>query len=224
MKGIDWLGEPLRALGAKPSAVILIIALLFPLGYGAYDKLTRDKWNFFSALGLVGVLLTGGIGLLELPPGWIAIKEAAIPLLIALALLGSIWVGKPLIRVFLYRPEIFQVAKIDSRIEAGGMRQRFETIMHRATAIIAGSFLLSALLNYILARVIVRSPSHTEEFTRELGRMMGWSYPVIVIPSMIVTGFALWYCIRGIRETTGLTLEEIIIDPKADQTTGQNQT
>lgn len=221
MKGIDWLGEPIRALGGKPSAVILIIALLFPLGYGAYDKLTRNKWNFFSALGLLGVLLTGGIGLLELPAEWIAIKEAAIPLIIGLILLGSLWADKPLIRVFLYRPEIFQVEKIDAKIESKGTRCRFEAIMRRATAIIAGSFLLSAVLNYVLARIIVRSPSHTEEFTRELGRMMGWSYPVIVVPAMIVMGFALWYCIRGIRETTGLTLEEIINDPKAGQT---NQT
>ncbi len=30
-------------------------------------------------LGLISVLLTGGIGLLELDPQWLAIKEAAIP-------------------------------------------------------------------------------------------------------------------------------------------------
>jgi hypothetical protein len=36
-------------------------------------------------LGFVSVLLTGGIGLLQLDPKWIAVKEAAVPAVIGLA-------------------------------------------------------------------------------------------------------------------------------------------
>src|SRR5690554_5061120 len=54
----------------------IVVALAFPLLYGARDFVVRRKLNVFSALGLVSVLLTGGISLLELDPKYIAIKEA----------------------------------------------------------------------------------------------------------------------------------------------------
>ncbi|RYZ96619.1 MAG: MFS transporter, partial [Moraxellaceae bacterium] len=44
----------------------LIVALAFPIGYGLKDFIARRKFNFFSALGVVSVLLTGGISLLHL--------------------------------------------------------------------------------------------------------------------------------------------------------------
>ena len=46
------------------------------------------KVNFFSALGIVSVSLTGGISLLELDPVYIAIKEAAIPGMLGIACLA----------------------------------------------------------------------------------------------------------------------------------------
>jgi len=53
-----------------------VVALLFPIGYGIWDWSKEKKINIFSALGLISVLLTGGIGLFELPTQWVAIKEA----------------------------------------------------------------------------------------------------------------------------------------------------
>jgi len=55
----------------------LLLALAFPLAWGARDLLARRKLNLFAALGLVSILLTGGIGLLQLDTQWLAIKEAA---------------------------------------------------------------------------------------------------------------------------------------------------
>ena len=52
----------------------LLLALAFPVGYGLYDFAARRGFNFYSALGFVSVLLTGGIGLLKLPVEWLAIK------------------------------------------------------------------------------------------------------------------------------------------------------
>ena len=53
----------------------LIVALLFPIGYGIYDFTRRKKFNFISALGIANVLLTGGIGLLRLDPEFIASRK-----------------------------------------------------------------------------------------------------------------------------------------------------
>ena len=66
----------------------LLLALSFPLFWGMRDFLKRRKLNLFAALGLTSILLTGGIGLLQLDTQWLAIKEAAIPGLLGLGVTG----------------------------------------------------------------------------------------------------------------------------------------
>ena len=78
--------------------------------------------------------------------------------------------------------------------------------------IVAGSFFLSAALNYILAKVILVSPPGTSEYTEELGRMTALSYPVIVIPSMLMLITALWYIFSQIKKLTGEDLEQFLAD------------
>lgn len=217
IKGDDWFGDQLAGLPLEPATAMFVLALAFPLGYGIYDFITRRTWNFFSILGTIGVLLTGGIGLLELPPQWVAIKEAMIPGILGLVTLVSAFTKRPLVRVFLYRPEIFRVEKIQEKLDENGAQVGFEVLMRKTTYLLAASFLLSSVLNFFLAKWIVVSPAGTEAFNKELGTMMAWSYPVIVVPSLVVTGFALWMCFRGLKELTGLTLEDLVEDPKRDQ-------
>src|SRR5476651_1425302 len=57
----------------------LVVALLFPLGYGVYDFIARRKTNVLSVLGTVGVLISGIFGILKLGGFWFAVKDAAIP-------------------------------------------------------------------------------------------------------------------------------------------------
>jgi len=82
--------------------------------------------------------------------------------------------------------------------------------MVKATWMLASSFILSAILNYLLAKWIVVSPSGTEAFNSELGTMSLYSYPVIVLPCMVITMFALYYVISNIKKLTGLGLEDLI--------------
>ena len=65
----------------------LILALSFPLGWGIFELIKYKKFNFIALLGLANVLLTGGIGLLALDLKWLAIKEAAIPAAIGIAVI-----------------------------------------------------------------------------------------------------------------------------------------
>ncbi|OZB17683.1 MAG: hypothetical protein B7X55_05960 [Rhodobacterales bacterium 34-62-10] len=80
----------------------LLLALAFPLGWGSRDLWLQSRINPFAVLGLVSIGLTGGIGLLELDAFWLAVKEAAIPGLIGLVVIGSTWTRYPLIRTVLY--------------------------------------------------------------------------------------------------------------------------
>lgn len=190
----------------------IVIALAFPLIYGLHDFLTSRKLNVFSALGFISIMLTGGISLLELDPQYIAIKEAAIPGIIGLATLFSLKTRYPLVKTFLYNDKVLKVEKVTRALQHYGTETAFEKTLHNATYLIAGSFFLSSVLNFILAKLILVSPPGTLAFNEELGKMTALSFPVIALPAMLVMAVALFYLFRQIRKLTHLDLEEVIND------------
>ncbi len=188
----------------------LILALAFPLGWGLFELLKYKKFNFIALLGLIGVLLTGGIGLLELDTQWLAVKEAAIPGLIGIAVLVSTRTRYPLIRTLLYNPAVLDVEKIKQKLTEHGTTAAFEARLLFATYLLGGTFFFSATMNYILARWIVVSPAGSAAFNEELGRLTLLSYPVIAIPSMIMMLTLFYYLWRTIHSLTGLALGEVL--------------
>ncbi|KZY86064.1 MFS transporter, partial [Oleiphilus sp. HI0072] len=162
------------------------------------------------ALGFISILLTSGIGLLELDAKYIAIKEASIPLIIAIGTIVSLKTKYPLVKTFIYNDKILQIDKVDEALDKSNNQGAFERVLKTATYILAGSFMLSAALNYALAKYIVVSPSGTAEFNDELGTMNLLSYPVITIPCVIVMIYAMLYLFKHIKRLTGLDFEDII--------------
>ena len=188
----------------------LIFGLSFPLLFGVYQFIKEKKFGFIPALGFISILLTSGIGLLELDPKYIAIKEMSIPLLIAIGTIVSLKTKYPLVKTFIYNDKILQVEKVSQALEEGHNQAAFEQVLQKATYILASSFLLSAFLNYALAKYIVKSPSGTAAFNDELGTMNLLSYPVITIPCVIVMVYAMMYLFKHIKRLTGLEFEDII--------------
>lgn len=202
---MKWSGpEDLGAIRA------LLLALAFPFGWGAYDLYRRRKVNLLAVLGLVSVLLTGGIGLLQLDAQWLAVKEAAVPGLIGLAVLGSTATRYPLIRTLVYQPGLLDVERISAQLEARGAAAAFEARLLRATWMLGGTFFFSSVMNYLLARAIVVSPAGSAAFNEELGRLTLLSYPAIALPSMAMMAFILYYLVRAVRQLTGLTLNDVL--------------
>jgi len=200
--GGEWLGLP-------PWAV-LVVGLLGPLGYGGYELAVRRKVNHVSVLGVVSVLLTGGVGLLQLDAGWIAVKEAAIPLALGAVLLVSAFTPWPVLQTLLFDAELLDVARIRAAVAERGEERGLTGLIRVGTYALAGSFVLSAGLNYALASYLVRSPSGTEAFNAELGQLTAWSFPVIALPSMAITLGVMAWLLRGLGRLTGLTLDEIV--------------
>ena len=190
----------------------IVVALLFPIGFGLWDLKQSGKINAFSILGIISVILTGGISLLKLPAEYIAIKEAAIPAIIGLAVLITQRTSKPLLKVLVLNEQIVNWQNLNQSLEDTGTQALFEKKLATSSYIVAGSFFLSAALNYILAKVILVSPPGTTEYTEELGRMTALSYPVIVIPSMIMLLGALWYIFAQIKKLTGQELDHFLSD------------
>ena len=216
-KGDDWFGETLGTWMSLPaestevSSCLLTLAVFFPVAYGIYDFKNRKKWNFMSILGAISALLTGGIGLI--PGGTVhmfAIKEAALPGVLAILTLFTLKTKKPLVKIFLFNPDFFQVDKIEKLLEAQGTQKSFNRLLVICTWLLAATFVFSTAVNYFLARIIVVTEPFTDKtaFNDEIGTMMTWSFPVISLPCMIATGYAFWLLVRGIKRMTGLNFEE----------------
>jgi len=188
----------------------LILGLSLPLLYGLYQFYQEKKFGFIPALGFISILLTSSIGLLELDNKYIAIKEAAIPLIIGVGTIISLKTPYPLVKTFIYNEKILQVNKVNDALHSHNTKNEFEAALSKATYILSGSFLLSAILNYGLAKYIVTSPSGTPEFNDQLGTMNLLSYPVITIPCLIVMVIAMMYLFKQIKKLTGLELDDIL--------------
>ena len=218
-KGDEWMGESLANFtdstpeSAVVGTIILLLAISFPVSYGILDLIRRRKWNFFSILGSISALLTGGIGLL---PGanvlMFAIKESALPAILGMITIITLRTKKPLVRLFLYNPEIIKVSLVEHKLKELGTKSHFDKLLVKCTWLIGLSFAVSAVLNFILSRMIVVTEPSIDKiaFNDEVGQMMGWSLPVISIPCMVVSGYAFWLLIKGIRKFTGLSMEEVM--------------
>ncbi len=196
--------EHLGAAGA------LLVALAFPIGWGLRELATSRKFSLFAGLGIVSLLLTGGIGLLELDTKWLAVKEAAIPAVLGLIVAGSALTRSPLVRVLLYTPLLLDTGRIDAALAQRGNLPAFEARLRTATWMLSGSFAFSSVMNYILATWIVTSPSGSAAFNEELGRLTLLSYPMIALPATLMMMGVLYYLAIGVKRLAGMSLSDAL--------------
>lgn len=193
------------------TGLALIIALSFPLAYGGLELVRNKKFNFIAALGFISVLLTGGIGLLELDTRWLALKEALIPGVIGLAVLGSTFTRYPFIQKVIFTPALFNMPLIEERLRQSGNQERFERCLMTSNYLFASTFAFSSTMNYFLATWIVTSPAGTAAFNEELGKLTLYSYPIIAIPSLLMMMGIFYYLWRQVRTMTSLEAEQIFL-------------
>lgn len=196
-------------LGVLPG---FLVALAFPICYAIYNLVVRKETGFIVILGFVSIFLTGIIGVFEFPTEWLAVKEAAVPLLIGLAIVISQKTPYPLVKKLLYNDKILDINLINNRLETKNKKGELEKILANSTYMLGISFLLSAILNFFLTKYIVTSPAGTQAFNEELGTLTALSYPVIALPSTIVMIGALYYLFKKLSVITELTFEELLSD------------
>ena len=197
--------------------VALFVGLAFPLSYGAWDFLRNGRKNWISALGIVRLVVVGSFAIAEADGIWFAAAEAAFPALIAVFIAMSMRSDNPMVKMFLYNDTILDISKIENRLQVHGKTFEFQRLMRQVSWLLVFSFALSAVLNFVLARVILKSPAGTEAFSKEFARMTLLSWPVIVVPSLIFMGLALWRLFQGIRKLTGLGFDDIFVGQPAKQ-------
>lgn len=201
-------------LGPLPA---LVVALAFPICYGIYDFVSRKHINPISALGLLNVLFTGGLAVLGVTGIWFAVKEAAFPLIVGLFVFGSAFTKKPFIKTLLMNPQVVKVESVQQKLKERGTELEFDKHIKKSTIFLSLSFLLSAILNFSLAlRIFIPMAEGLDENARnvalneQIAEMTSLSLVVIMVPSIIFLLGILWHLLRGIGQSTGLKVEEIL--------------
>ena len=188
----------------------LVVGLMFPIGYGLRALVRDRKLDFMPVLGIVSVTLTGVFGILELPAQWVAVKEAAIPFLMGVAIVASLKTRFPLIKKILMTESLFDVQRLKTALREKGNEALFEKRLVGLTWGFASAMFLSSILSYTLARIVLKSDPGTEAYTAELGKMTGLSNVVVLIPVMVVMIWVLNKLFDTLIELTGLKLDDLL--------------
>ena len=203
----------------------VIIGLALPVGYGIWFFLKHRKMNFFSWIGVISVLLTGGlIAYLWNSDGSIkpnaaqlfGLKEGSIPLVLGLAIFVSHWTKTPLLNAFLYSDSIFDIKRIEKVVDEKQVEEPYRKLLFSSTILFASSFLISTVLNFFLAIHFLSDIDYTAvdartQFTQKVSSIMWWGFLVIGAPIMIILTLLLFRLLGGLRKITGLTNEEIML-------------
>lgn len=211
-KGHKW--------GLDPKLAV-VIALSFPLFFSIHTWFKTRKLNFISLLGLVNVLVSGTLTILALGGMWFAVKEAAFPLLIGGFVFGSAFSKNPFFKSLFMNPNTFDIEKINQKLDSDDKRFHFSELMKKSTLFLSVSFIMSAILNFILAlRIFTPLPESMLDLEKQkilneqLSQMTLYSLGVILLPSMIFLGSILYYTFKKINTLTGLKTEELLIQSK----------
>jgi hypothetical protein len=203
----------------------MMVALALPLAYGIWFFAQTRKPNFFSALGLVSILLTGGLtlylwnqdGSVKHNAGLLfGLKEASIPLVLGIAILTSARTTNPLLNVFLYNDSVFDIPKIESKVAELGKTADYQNLLLQSTRWFSASFFLSSLMNLGLALWFFRTFDHTaidalEKYNGIVGQLTGWGFAVIGVPILVCIIVIMKHLLKGLNRLTGMHDGELMM-------------
>lgn len=207
--------------GPKGPVIALLIAIALPLSYGLFEYIKFKKRNLISALGFTNTLITGCFALYQVEGKWFAIKEASFPLLIGIFVYLSVRMKRPFIEYMVYNRNFMDLDLLEAKVRENGTEKEIHRHLRKSTIFLGHSFILSAVLNFVLAIFIFKKidPSlsetqHAKVLNEQISHMTWLSYLVILIPSMIALMWVLKYLSDGLKKYSGLSLPDVMIDKK----------
>ena len=208
-------------LGERVPTWALLIAISLPLVYGTHDYIKNSRTNYISIFGLINTLFTGGFALLELSSSWFIFKEAAFPFLLGIMVISSSWSKKPVIKFMFNFAQIMDLDKINSRLAENNTINKYDELLIKTNNMFAISFFISAALNFALAYWVFRDidpnlseQARTTALNEQIASMWWMGYVVIALPLTGFLMFILFKLLNGLKELTGLELDDIIIQNK----------
>jgi intracellular septation protein A len=196
----------------------LLLALAFPIAGGIYSFIQEKKLSWLSVLGLINVLSTGGMALIHVEGHWFAVKEAIVPAGIGLVVVFSAFTKRPLLHTFLLNDQVFNLPMIEERLQEMKTKSYFEKKCKDLTFALAGSFFLSAVLNFVIALSVftplAATLSEAEQavvLNEQISTMTWMGYVFIALPSLVVTGLIIWQITKVIKTATGLEFKDVMV-------------
>lgn len=211
-----WHIGPYKAMG---------LALAVPISYGIWHFIAHKKFNIFSAVGFLNVLLTGIITIYlftaddpktrATAPLVFGLKEAIQPLILGSLFLITHRSKSPLFNIFVYSEALFDHPRILKAVREKDQELPYLKLLWSSTLLFFGSFCLSAIMNlglafYFLSDLDPTAANWKELYNKDVARITGWGFLVIGVPLLLVSGFILWRMIGGLKQLTGMETDEIM--------------
>ncbi len=184
-----------------------LLALAIPVLFEAYSVYKKRRFSVLSALAIGGILVTGAVSLLGLSEGWLAVRRGLPYIAAGAALVISIWIDKPLLRMA--APRILDMQAVQARLSDKAKQLNFERIVQRAGYTFGILFILAGIATYIVTRVVIVSPSDTAAFNQEYARLRVLTLPAISLPLFVAAFGIIFQLVRSIERLTGLCFENV---------------
>lgn len=205
----------------------MVIALALPIACGLLSFISSRQVNAITILGLAGALCTGlvtcyartGEGMAIRPdtPWWYAAKEALIPVLMAAAVLITAKSRSSLLRTFIYSDALFDISSIESAVQEHQAEKGYSDLMKRSNHILAGSLLLSAGANFLLALYfllpVLERPAEEQalHYNYAVGNMTWWGYLIVGIPLLLTVLALFFHLLRTLSSLTGFDRDRLLL-------------
>jgi intracellular septation protein A len=186
----------------------LLLALAFPVAFEIYSIKKRRKVSMLSVLAIGGILVTGAISLLGLSEGWLAVRRSVPYLAVAIAIIVSILIKRPLLKALL--PQMLDMQRVTNLATERHKSLELEQAITKAGYILAALFVAITIVAYVLTRIVIISPTDTAEFNQEYARLRLWSLPAIMLPMFVGMAGMITYLFKRLEKITGLDFEEIL--------------
>ena len=197
--------------------ITLFLALCFPLVYGIQDYVRRRHKNYVSLIGVVNILLTASLALLSLNGIWFAFKDASLPLILGLVVLGSAWTKNPAAKVLFCNPHILNMTLIDERITLRHQENNFLQILKGTSLWLSVSFFLSAVANFVLAYHIFEAidPTLSKDETMrilngQIAHMTWVGFGVIALPLMVFSSVLVYRFLKRLSALIDVPIDSLM--------------
>jgi hypothetical protein len=184
----------------------VVVALAAPLGWAVVSMIRQGRPGALSILVVASLLLSGAVGLLAVDARWFAVKEGALPVVMGLAAIGSLWTPFPVVASLL--DELLDGPKVKAALGAAAVA--FSARVRGATIAFGGVFVASGLVGAALAAWMVHSPAGSPELTAEIGRYTAVSFVAVNVPTMAAMVWVLRGVLIDLEDRTGKSVEELL--------------
>ncbi len=198
------LSSPSRLGPAKA----MLLALAFPVAFELYNLSRKRKASMLSIIAIAGILVTGGITLLGLSENWLAVRRSAPYIAVALVLLASMLIRRPVLEWGL--AQLLDMELVRTKAEQKKTWPALQKHISMTGYLLVALLTLIGISAYILTLVVITAPTDTAAFNTEYVRLRLLSLPATTLPLLIGILAILIYLFGRIEKLTGLNPEALI--------------